>query len=580
MFQSAKSIFVIDPEEKQLLQHNEDMSLRSTVPLQDVTECAVKDRTKPLLLHLEFKGKGKESKIEFKDEEGLNRFIELVRASHDDYTTRASSNASNVSVRSDLPDRSQSFGAAEGQLSSMAMARAQHAWPSNARIAMTAAATSGNSSISGSHTSIHGLRPSDVPIKNSFLRRAHTSQPGQSMRNGIISGGVSHKLTAVDENTQVTPDLAELNGHHGGTGNGWGSGKGLGLSHISEQSATNSFKQQRLRHEESLKKDYQSNTPIHRYDPTDLFCGNKTIATVSAGMVVVAYPKAHLTGRAAIKQLRVGTADSIEDLMSEVYAMSVSNHPNIIDFFNSYLWTDSHGIQNLWIVMEFMPYGSLTACLEDAWDEWSERPEIEEVAAYVVREVATGLAYLHSYNRLHRDIKSDNIFVGIGGIVKIGDLGCCVHLTQEKQKRSEMQGTANWMAPECIMQKPYDSKIDVWSLGVTLMEMCQRDPPYFDETVYQAMYLICKHGVPELNEPERWSDELKEFLKVCTKMDPAQRIATVDLLENPWFEKAVEPEHFEQVVRECLHLPKMNGERTATQLSREHLLMLKRSGTV
>jgi len=164
--------------------------------------------------------------------------------------------------------------------------------------------------------------------------------------------------------------------------------------------------------------------------------------------------------------------------------------------------------------MEFMSYGSLTTCLEDAWDIWSACKEIESVTAYVVREVATGLAYLHSYNRLHRDIKSDNVFMGLGGTIKIGDLGCCVHLTKERQKRSEMQGTANWMAPECIMQKPYDSKIDVWSLGITLMEMLERDPPYFDETVYQAMFMICKYGVPPLQEATQWSDECKVMLLI------------------------------------------------------------------
>mmetsp|Transcript_12104 Transcript_12104/g.18995 ORF Transcript_12104/g.18995 Transcript_12104/m.18995 type:complete len:143 (+) Transcript_12104:1514-1942(+) len=129
-----------------------------------------------------------------------------------------------------------------------------------------------------------------------------------------------------------------------------------------------------------------------------------------------------------------------------------------------------------------------------------------------------------------------------------------------------MQGTANWMAPECIMQKPYDSKIDVWSLGITLMEMLERDPPYFDETVYQAMFMICKYGVPPLQEATQWSDECKDFLKKCTECDPGKRGSSVELLDHPFCNRAAEPEYFEEVVRECLGLPPKSGDPGVTAI--------------
>jgi serine/threonine protein kinase len=163
------------------------------------------------------------------------------------------------------------------------------------------------------------------------------------------------------------------------------------------------------------------------------------------------------------------------------------------------------------------------------------------------------LAYLHSKHRIHRDVKSDNILLSSKGEIKLADFGYATQLTAEKQKRMTVVGTPYWMAPEVIRGNKYDTKIDIWSLGIMLMEMAEGDPPYMDHPPLRALFLITTKGIPPLKDP-KWSPELRDFLNRCLVKDPTQRATAVELLQHPFLKKASSPEDFAVTIKEAQRL--------------------------
>lgn len=111
--------------------------------------------------------------------------------------------------------------------------------------------------------------------------------------------------------------------------------------------------------------------------------------------------------------------------------------------------------------------------------------------------IILGLEKLHENHLIHRDLKSDNILVSLEGGVKIADFGFAAQLTKEKQKRTSVVGTPAWMAPELILKSRYDEKVDIWSLGIILVELCEGYPPYYEMSALKKMYLITS------NEPHK-----------------------------------------------------------------------------
>ena len=137
----------------------------------------------------------------------------------------------------------------------------------------------------------------------------------------------------------------------------------------------------------------------------------------------------------------------------------------------------------------------MSACLTDAI---KYSPLSEPCVAYVCSQMVAGLACMHSFFRFHRDIKSDNVLVDRNGNVKLADFGFAAEATKEQTKRQTTVGTPYWMAPELIQGRKYDFKVDIWSLGVTLIEMCELDPPLIDEPALRALLLITINPSPKL----------------------------------------------------------------------------------
>ncbi|OMH82269.1 Serine/threonine-protein kinase shk2 [Zancudomyces culisetae] len=219
-----------------------------------------------------------------------------------------------------------------------------------------------------------------------------------------------------------------------------------------------------------------------------------------------------------------------ELLVNEIQVMRGSQHQNIVNYIESFLITRTE----LWVVMEYMNGGALTDVIEN-----NRLSEMQ--MATISAEVCKGLDHLHSQSIIHRDIKSDNILLGEDGQVKITDFGFCARLSEQRNKRATMVGTPYWMAPEVVKQKPYGFKVDVWSLGIMVIEMIESEPPYLDEEPLKALYLIASNGTPTLKNPGALSLEIKSFLAECLTVDVDSRATIAELLHHSFISKLSRP---------------------------------------
>lgn len=178
--------------------------------------------------------------------------------------------------------------------------------------------------------------------------------------------------------------------------------------------------------------------------------------------------------------LKVAPASDLKNLKNELALQRMCNQQNIVSIRDCYLWNDKLWVGNececeVQIAMELMDAGCLTEILGPDIDF----PETH--IAYVCKNVLTALSYLHRNNKLHRDIKSDNVLMNTKGEIKLADFGFAVGLTQEENRRKSVVGTPFWMAPELIRGAAYDGSVDIWSLGITALEMADGEPPYYRE---------------------------------------------------------------------------------------------------
>ncbi|GBG33229.1 Protein kinase, putative [Hondaea fermentalgiana] len=288
---------------------------------------------------------------------------------------------------------------------------------------------------------------------------------------------------------------------------------------------------------QTLRRNMAEAAEIKSFDPNKVVRREKKLGEGAGGTVYLA-TDLRTKERIAVK---VAPMTELETLRSEIALHALSSHENIVGYKETVAWKDE-----MWIMLEFMNGGALTDVLGRGVD-WQE-----SCIAYVCQQALMGLSFLHRHHRLHRDIKSDNILVDVNGRIKLADFGFAVSLTSEENKRKSVVGTPYWMAPELIRGLEYDSKVDVWSLGITAIECADGEPPLIDEQPLRALLLITIQPSPSVEQPDKWGPAFLHFLKRCLAIRPEQRASTDQLLLHPWVKTASPRNLFAQHVQTVL----------------------------
>nr|XP_046226955.1 TRAF2 and NCK interacting kinase b isoform X10 [Scatophagus argus] len=269
-------------------------------------------------------------------------------------------------------------------------------------------------------------------------------------------------------------------------------------------------------------------------DPAGIF---ELVELVGNGTYGQVYKGRHVkTGQlAAIKVMDV-TGDEEEEIKAEINMLKkYSHHRNIATYYGAFIKKNPPGMDDqLWLVMEFCGAGSVTDLIKNTKGNSLK----EEWIAYVCREILRGLTHLHQHKVIHRDIKGQNVLLTENAEVKLVDFGVSAQLDRTVGRRNTFIGTPYWMAPEVIAcdENPdatYDFKSDLWSLGITAIEMAEGAPPLCDMHPMRALFLIPRNPAPRLKS-KKWSKKFQSFIESCLVKSHSQRPSTEQLLKHPF----------------------------------------------
>jgi len=226
--------------------------------------------------------------------------------------------------------------------------------------------------------------------------------------------------------------------------------------------------------------------------------------------------------------------------MGEIDILSKCNSPFIVGYFECFVAPPKKRMEagEMWIVMEFCDGGSISDLIEAAGGRGSFAMPEEAIRA-ACAGIVLGLEYLHKKEICHRDIKCGNVLLTNDGHVKLADFGVSAELTNTINKRKTVVGSPFWIAPEVIKEAHYDGRADVWSLGITAIEMAEGAPPHSNLNPLRAIFLIPSKPAPTLADPDNWSPEMLDFIRCCCKKDPSERSDSALLTSHPFVKQEV-----------------------------------------
>uniref|UniRef100_A0A8C4H4Q0 non-specific serine/threonine protein kinase n=1 Tax=Dicentrarchus labrax TaxID=13489 RepID=A0A8C4H4Q0_DICLA len=249
---------------------------------------------------------------------------------------------------------------------------------------------------------------------------------------------------------------------------------------------------------------------------------------------------------AAAKQIETKCEDELEDYMVEIDILAKCDHRYIVKLLDAFYHDNK-----LWIMIEFCPGGAVDATMLEL-DRGLTEPQIKVVC----RQMLEALVYLHSMKIIHRDLKAGNILLMLDGDIKLADFGVSAKNNKTLQRRDSFIGTPYWMAPEVVMcetmkDAPYDYKADIWSLGITLIELAQIEPPHHELNPMRVLLKIAKSEPPTLEQPHKWSKDFKDFLKKALDKNPETRPTAAQLMEHPFVRSVTSNRPLRELVAEA-----------------------------